>query len=151
MHLIVAGSRTVEDTALIDSVLDNVRKNANLESVTTGVGGNTDLAAKEWAYQHHIRTNDFPADWSYFRDKGNSKPAGPVRNRKMVLDTISQYGKENVVVIAFIDKPLDESRGTKNLVETANKQGLPIFIYKIDKTSKTVTIQSTLNYEPTLV
>lgn len=55
-----------------------------------------------------------PADW-----KSNGKAAGPIRNRKMACMADA--------LIAVWD---GESRGTKNMIETAESLKLQVYIYR---------------------
>jgi hypothetical protein len=54
----------------------------------------------------------FPADW-----KTHGKAAGPIRNRQMA--------KNAEALIALWD---GNSRGTKNMIETATKLGLKVYV-----------------------
>lgn len=58
-----------------------------------------------------------PADWNRY-----GKAAGRIRNQQMLDE-----GKPDVV-IAFVDKPLVESRGTNDMVSRAKKAGLPVYV-----------------------
>ena len=133
-HDIVDGERVTIDAewSAVFSLLDRVHIGRNVQSVTQGAADGLDTIAKSWAEFNHIQTHDFPADWGYFHSQGNARAAGPVRNRFMVRETIKRFDKENVIVIAFTNKPLADSRGTNNLVETALRQKLPVYVYRAD-------------------
>lgn len=148
MHVIVSGSRTVTNEEVIAEVLASVNLFEPIESLTTGAAPGVDLIAKEWAYKFHIRTHDFPADWNFHRNDGNVRKAGPIRNRMMVKDTIERFPEGDVVVLAFVDKNLSDSKGTNNLVETADKQKLPIFVYRVHNNRSEYELVTTLNYNP---
>lgn len=81
----------------------------------------------------------FPADWEGPCDPSFCKPghrrnrgmnggqsycpaAGPRRNRRM-LDEF-----EPTRLVAFIDRPLDESRGTRDMVEIAEARGIEVAV-----------------------
>jgi hypothetical protein len=59
----------------------------------------------------------FPADWDKW-----GKRAGPIRNKQMLDEG------EPDLVIAFVDKPLRESRGTRDMVCRAVDAGLPVYV-----------------------
>lgn len=63
-----------------------------------------------------VAVEPHPADW----DK-HGKAAGPIRNQEM-LDT----GID--LCYAFVDKPLEESRGTADMVSRCAKAGVPTVI-----------------------
>jgi len=59
----------------------------------------------------------FDADWNQY-----GKSAGPIRNGQMLDE-----GKPDVV-IAFVDKPLAESKGTHHMVRIARNAGIPTYV-----------------------
>lgn len=59
----------------------------------------------------------FPADWNRY-----GKSAGYIRNQQMLDE-----GKPDMV-LAFVDKPLEESKGTRNMVHLAKLAGLPTYV-----------------------
>ena len=61
----------------------------------------------------------FPADW----DKHGGR-AGPMRNSKMLRE-----GKPDIA-IGFIDKPLEESRGSLDMATKLRKAKVPTFIVR---------------------
>ena len=64
----------------------------------------------------------FPADWDRY-----GKSAGYIRNQQMLDE-----GKPDLV-IAFVDKPLAESRGTKNMVHLAKVAGVKTVVVECSK------------------
>lgn len=71
----------------------------------------------------------FPADWDY-----HGKGAGHIRNKAMAdtARTMQNYGHE-VSVCCFCDD-LDQTKGTKSMVETCHKLGLTVYQYRSDGT-----------------
>ena len=69
-----------------------------------------------------------PADWKKY-----GRAAGPIRNQQMVKEALT-YANAGIdtVVLAFHDD-LTQSKGTKNCVEYATKQGLDIIIAGSDE------------------
>lgn len=129
MRLLVCGSRDFENEVLVLQILHDMYYESGLASSTREFtlieGGATgaDAHAAKFVEQFLKKQNEFvfheqyPADWDT-----HGKAAGPIRNKQML-----EEGKPDQV-LAFINKPLVESRGTKNMVELAEKAGLPVII-----------------------
>lgn len=137
MRVLVCGSRTFNDRGIIDSVLSGVYQVAtvgylvvDMEGFTLIEGGarGADSLAGQWAtspFHGHNEHPDhppfehlaFPADW-----KKHGRAAGFIRNQRMLDE-----GKPDMVV-AFVDKPLAESRGTADMVRRARAAGLPVYV-----------------------
>jgi hypothetical protein len=81
-----------------------------------GSAKGADTIAHEWALPTSCDIVEFPADWTT-----HGKSAGPIRNKEML-----DYGPD--LVVAFVDKPLHESRGTNNMVTIARKAGVRTII-----------------------
>ena len=69
-----------------------------------------DGLGERWAKDNGVTIHPFPVDW-----KIHGKYAGPIRNKLMAM--------EAEALIAFWD---GKSKGTKNMIETALKQGLEV-------------------------
>ena len=65
--------------------------------------------------------DDYPADWDLH---GNA--AGPIRNREMLDTEIAKEGKDNIIVIAF---PLEDSKGTIDMIEYSRANNIEIRIF----------------------
>jgi len=76
MKLIIAGSRTFTDAALLSQVLSS-HKHLVSELLHGGARG-ADRLGFRWALKHHIRSRCFAADWERF-----GKSAGVRRNHQM--------------------------------------------------------------------
>ncbi len=132
MKIAVIGSRTLPDTPcperseLIDQMLEFIDKNIDideLEAIVSGGARGADALGKQLAlsfydcgYIEHI------AQW----DK-HGKAAGPKRNA-LIAQTAD-------VCFAFIDKPLYQSKGTKNCVWQFKKLQKPIFILDVKEST----------------
>lgn len=115
MRLLVCGSRTWTDTEYLSTYLDGVLGGGPpIEVLIHGDAPGADTIAGHWAELHGIPVESFSADWEQY-----GKSAGPIRNRKMLVE-----GKPTLV-LAFLDKPLAESRGTANMLAQAEKAGVP--------------------------
>lgn len=136
VHVIVTGSRTLAgdssighiEASLIKDVLD--AKRAYIESITHGMCIGADTVADAWAGENNVTVHEFPADWS------QGRKAGPLRNRHMIRETIKRYKANNIVVLAFTDKPLEQSKGTSGCLEYAGKQGLATHWFWIDASNE---------------
>ncbi len=65
-----------------------------------------------------INNPGFPADWNKY-----GKAAGPIRNKQMLVE-----GKPDLV-LAFHNN-IENSKGTKNMVDIARKAGVKVIIIK---------------------
>jgi hypothetical protein len=138
LRVLVCGSRTFRDGTMVNAVLDGLWTEhtvgylvADMNGMTLIEGGarGADSLAAWWAQQspmhaHNERPDNppfehltFPAKWDE-----HGKGAGYIRNKQMLDE-----GKPNMVV-AFVDKPLAESKGTAMMVNLANAAGVPVFV-----------------------
>lgn len=110
MKLIIAGSRTFTDYALVCTTLAPER--AHITQVITGGARGADQLGARWATEHGMPQEVFPADWAQF-----GKAAGPRRNRAM-----AQAGDQ---LVAFWD---GASRGTADMVQCMRRLGKPVTV-----------------------
>lgn len=116
--VIIAGSRSFADYEKLKSVCDSILPNLYSEpriSILSGTSSDSDSLGERYAKERGYTLNRYPADWKRY-----GKAAGPIRNRQMV--------KEADAAIVFWD---GQSRGTKNLIEEANRHGLKVWIIMI--------------------
>lgn len=85
----------------------------DITEVFTSTGIESDLHGRQWAEEHGIRVCAFPVDWGVYGNK-----ADYVLNEQM-----ARYADG---LIAVWD---GKSRGTKNMIEQAEKRNLQVFIY----------------------
>lgn len=122
MRLLVCGSRTFDDVTIVHRLLGGFRSDKWPDDELVIIEGDcpegADRLAANWAEAfggvEHLR---FPAEWAKY-----GKGAGPRRNQRMLDE-----GKPDMVV-AFVDKPLQTSRGTADMVRRAHQAGLPVYI-----------------------
>jgi len=112
MRILVCGDREWKDGNIIQTILV---QNATL-LIEGGCRG-ADLLAKEAVFRSGmpIPVQEFKADWS------EGKRAGPLRNQKMLDE-----GKPDVVLAFHND--INNSRGTKDMLSRAQKQGYKTFL-----------------------
>ena len=109
MKVLVAGSRTVrEDQApQIHYYLDEMRP--KITKVVHGGASGADSIGGHWAEINLLPVSRIDADWEQY-----GKAAGPIRNQRMLDDH-----PDIEMVLAFVDKPINQSRGTLDMVRRA--------------------------------
>lgn len=124
--VLVCGSRTFpEDDEMVEYVLEGIKYmntcKGQTPTVIEGGAEGADRAAHRWVegfgeeYPHPHK--QFKAEWAT-----HGRAAGPIRNEEMLSE-----GKPDIVV-AFVDKPLAESRGTADMVRRAMAAGIPTYV-----------------------
>lgn len=111
--VIIAGSRSFADYEKLKSICDSILPNQYSEpriSILSGTSSGSDSLGERYANERGYTLNIYPANWEQY-----GKAAGPIRNRQMVEDADA--------AIIFWD---GQSKGTKNLIEQANKRGLKV-------------------------
>jgi YspA, cpYpsA-related SLOG family len=101
--------------------LDELAKQYDIEVVIEGEARGADTFAKQWATSRGIPFEPYPADW-----KGKGRSAGPQRNKQMLVE-----GKPDMVAV-FLDRPMEASKGSRNMFETAKKANVPVEVYRSD-------------------
>lgn len=115
MKLAVIGSRTYSDAKRIEERIHKfLAENSGVMIVTGGAEG-ADTIAEQAARKLNIPVIVFHADWKKF-----GRGAGPIRNKKIA--------EEADCCIAFIDKPIEKSRGTNNAISEFRKRNKPVEI-----------------------
>ena len=135
MRIIRAGGRDFNDYRLLESecieIISQLAKEGYLPThtnVTTesksdieivcGKARGADTLGEQLSKKYNLPIKYFIPDWD-----GLGKRAGYVRNSDMAI-----YAKEdNGVLIAFHD---GVSKGTKHMIDLANKNGLRVFVVK---------------------
>lgn len=123
--ILVCGSRTYpEADEMVEYVLEGIKEMhscANQQpTVIEGGARGADRAASDWVQgfgtEYPYPHKRFPAEWAK-----DGKAAGPIRNARMLAQ-----GPD--IVVAFVDKPLAESRGTADMVRKAVAAGVPTYV-----------------------
>lgn len=115
--VIVAGTRSFSDYPLLHSFCDNLLLQKELLYdivIVSGTAKGADRLGEQYAIEHGYRLEKFPADWDKY-----GRAAGMIRN--------SQMADNAQALIAFWD---GKSRGTKNMIDVANRKGLMVYIAK---------------------
>lgn len=118
VRILVCGSRTFSHPVVVASELAFVSTyyNGNI-MIIHGAAPGADTLADEWAKAVGKEIEAYPADWKRY-----GKRAGFLRNTQML-----EEGRPDRVV-AFVDKPLAESKGTKMMVDIACTGGVPCLV-----------------------
>ncbi len=111
MKVIIAGSRHMpQDIELVHRA--KVKTGWFFDEVVCGMAKGADTWGRIWAEASGIPVKKFPADWNTY-----GKAAGPIRNKQM-----ADYADAALVFL------WDNSRGSKNMIETMQKLGKPVYV-----------------------
>lgn len=113
MKTIVAGPRGIDNFEIVKEAIE--KSQFEITEIISGCARGVDTLGEQYAEQNNISVKKFPAEWSI-----RGRAAGVIRNREM--------GEYADALIAIWD---GESRGTKNMIDIAEKKKLKIFIYNI--------------------
>ena len=115
-RVLVCGSRTFADTAIIHRALDVLAAHGPIHVIVGGARG-ADSIAEAWARRNGVPGSLYRANWD-----AEGKAAGHRRNERMLHDG------EPDLVVAFVDKPIRQSIGTANMVRIASAAGVRCMI-----------------------
>lgn len=113
MKTIIAGGRDYHN---YDTLLEAIEESQfKISTVVSGGATGVDALGERYSEEMNLPLQIYRADW-----ETHGRAAGPIRNRKMA---------ENAeALIAVWD---GQSRGTKNMIETAQKKGLLVYVKRI--------------------
>jgi YspA, cpYpsA-related SLOG family len=123
MRLLVCGSRTWTDRARLWQALDQLVSQHGYGQVVLieGDARGADRLAGQLARERGWALERYPADWTR-----QGRAAGFRRNARML-----RQGHPDLVV-AFTVGPLQESRGTADMVRRAREAGVPVHLITTD-------------------
>jgi hypothetical protein len=110
VKVIIAGSRKIEDLSIVEKAI--AESGFLIAEVVSGGAMGVDSLAEQWAAENDMPVSVFKPDWSQY-----GRGAGPVRNAEM-----TDYAE---ALIAVWD---GESKGTRDMIDKAEKKGLPVFV-----------------------
>lgn len=120
MRVLVCGSRTFTHDRAVIAFLDGLACEVGARHLTVIHGGcpsGADSFASRWISQTIARSRIYDAQW-----EKHGKAAGPIRNQQMLDDAKPE------LVLAFVDKPLAESKGTADMVRRAQAAGVRTYV-----------------------
>lgn len=123
MRILVCGSRTWSDGEALKSLVWGafaIQRQDDDEAnivIHGGAPGADSFAAELADESPVVDAEEYPARW-----EEHGKAAGPIRNQEMI-----EIGKPDLV-LAFIDKPLKDSRGTADMIRRAYNAAIPAFV-----------------------
>ncbi len=124
MRIIIAGTRTYNDYNELRERMTKLLRYEDLSTVEIITGGapGADALGERFAKRNDLKHKRFDANWYMF-----GKAAGPIRNEQMV-----KYAKEDdhCILVCFWD---GKSKGTKNMIDVAQKYGLEIEVFEYGK------------------
>ena len=112
VRTIIAGSRHARDFDVFKA-MEVCPFSDEISVVISGTARGADQYGESWAEQNNLPIELFPADWKSF-----GKSAGFIRNKKMAQNADA--------LVAVWD---GVSHGTKNMIDTARKMRLRVFVY----------------------
>lgn len=120
MNLAVVGSRSLApQEAVVDAVLDRLdgfgTPGDPVTMIVTGDADGADRAAAAVARRVGAGLRVYPADWGR-----HGRAAGPIRNSQIVAAADA--------CLALVDKPLAESRGTRDTVTKMRRAEKPVTV-----------------------
>lgn len=115
MRVIVAGTRTVKDPAIVSAAI--AAAPFQITEMVDGDAPGVDRIAGFLATQWGVRRKIFRANWTLY---GNA--AGPKRNQQM-----AEYADALIAVWDGV------SRGTADMITRATVRGLPVYVHRISE------------------
>ena len=113
--IIIAGSRTFHNYAMLSSVMDELlAENAAPVEIVCGEAKGADLLGRRYATERKYEIRSFPAKWNIY-----GRGAGMIRNQQMI-----NYGNE---LVAFW---YGHSVGTRNIIQLAKEKDIPYTIVR---------------------
>ena len=138
LRIIIAGCRDFNDYSFLEKECLRIIKQTvgkiskNDVTIVSGRATGADRLGERFAEKFGLKVKYFPADWDRF-----GRRAGPMRNAEMASYASGSGDKPNDEVkgmlIAFWD---GESRGTKNMIDTARKMQLAVHVVDISPMRK---------------
>ncbi len=124
MRILMCGSRTLEGADRFDvigTVVEGLATNyPGTHVFCHGGAAGADTWAGDAAEALGFQVIVYKADW-----KTHGKAAGPIRNQRM----LTEFKPD--LVAAFVDKPLEYSRGTNHMVSIARKAGVDTIVVEV--------------------
>lgn len=118
MRVLICGSRSFAAAGVINAMVRGLAETYPDLVVIHGAAKGADTLAGE-AAKDIAKVEEYPADWEQY-----GKKAGYLRNKQML-----EEGQPDLV-LAFVDKPLTESKGTHMMVNLAEEAGIAVYVVR---------------------
>jgi hypothetical protein len=120
VNILFCGQRDYKDYNFILHVMKEALKKHDIDDllIIHGAAPGADTLAENAAKKLQIDYRGFPARWDYWREQGNVKAAGAIRNKRML-----DIGVPELVLAFYHD--YENSKGTRNMIEQAKKYDVP--------------------------
>lgn len=122
-RIIFFGSRDCLDYQTILSTMEKLKKKYRFFCVISGKCRGADTLSEKAALKLGLPFCGFPANWDFYKVKGQKNPAGPIRNSHMLY-----FGQPDRGVCFHND--LKNSKGSKDMHDKLVKAGVPVKVYK---------------------
>lgn len=137
LRVLIFGSRTWDNRAPIEALLDGLSRRFKPLCIVEGCEPNgADSVACNYQAVYlppdypDVRHEHYPADWDrecddrcYHKPRPDKCPAaGPLRNQRQLEEGRPHVG------FGFIDKPLSESHGSKDMANRLREAGVPVYV-----------------------
>jgi YspA, cpYpsA-related SLOG family len=119
-RVLICGDRNWNDYGTILRELSKVQQSSKVEVVIEGEANGADSFGRAAATVLGIPVLAFPADW-----RKHGRAAGPIRNRQML-------NEGNPTLVLAFHNFIENSKGTKDMVNVARNAGVPVRIIKDD-------------------
>lgn len=116
MRAIIAGSRDINDYALLEKAIDE--SGFDISEVVSGGANGVDKLGERWARERGIPVKKFPAEWDKY-----GRAAGPIRNGEM-----AQYAKQDYGALIALTTG---GPGTTNVISHAREAGLKTHVVHV--------------------
>jgi len=113
MRTIIAGSRTIKDYDVVKEAIE--KSGFDITTLISGTADGVDRLAERWAIENSIDVEQHPADWDKW-----GRAAGPIRNKEM-----ADCAEACIIVWDKV------SKGTKNMMMQAIKNGLKLYVHDV--------------------
>lgn len=122
MRVLACGNRDFDDETIVSIVTLGLGyeahyKNETIHLIHGDCRGADRLVAEHVGYETSPTIDAYPADWDKL-----GKRAGYARNQQMLVEGQPE------IVLAFIDKPLTECKGTGHMVALSKAAGIPTYV-----------------------
>lgn len=115
LKLAVIGSRTFNDYALVEQILDSLQQPQPIGEIISGGASGADTLAARYAAHHQIPVHIFTPNYKLY------KQGAPLRRNLTIVESCD-------TVLAFWD---GKSKGTKNALDHALRLQKPVIIIPI--------------------